>query len=130
MGEIKCLVSLYFCVCLSCIPRFVLGQQSALPLDKRVIEVTGMADTSFAPNEFTFKLVVRERFENKEKITVEQQEEKLKLEPGKAGFDVGKDFSVMEGGRSFMLQKGSRYNNIPSREFHLHVRDSSVLAAL
>ena len=48
--------------------------------EKRVIEVTGSAETMITPNEFTFKITLLERIEDKKKLTIEMQEAKLKEE--------------------------------------------------
>ena len=39
--------------------------------ERRIIEVTGSAETLIMPNEFTFKITLLERIENKQKITIE-----------------------------------------------------------
>lgn len=46
--------------------------------ERRVIEVSGSAERLITPNEFTFKIMLVERIENKQKITIEQQEASLR----------------------------------------------------
>ncbi len=56
--------------------------------DTRTIEVTGSAETLITPNEFTFRITLRERIENKQKVTIDQQEARLKDGLAKIGVDM------------------------------------------
>lgn len=46
--------------------------------DKPFIDVTGTAEKEVIPDEIFINIVIRERYVNREKITVEAQEDKLK----------------------------------------------------
>lgn len=64
--------------------------------EKRIIEVTGSAETLITPNEFTFKITLLERIENKQKLTIEMQETKLRDELTNLGVDVAKDLTIFD----------------------------------
>ena len=64
--------------------------------EKRIIEVTGSAETLITPNEFTFTITLVERVENKVKLTIEMQEAKLKEELTNLGVDVPKDLTIFD----------------------------------
>ena len=63
---------------------------------RRAVEVTGSAEMLIMPNEFTFKIVLTERIENKQKLTIEMQESNLKNELARLGVDVQKDLTVFD----------------------------------
>ncbi len=48
------------------------------PEERPYIEVTGRAENEVVPDEIYISIVIREKYVNKEKITIESQEEKLK----------------------------------------------------
>lgn len=46
--------------------------------EKSFIEVNGIAEQEIIPDQIYISIIIREKYENKEKITIESQEEKLK----------------------------------------------------
>lgn len=46
--------------------------------EKPFIEVNGVAEQEIIPDQIYISIIIREKYENKEKITIESQEEKLK----------------------------------------------------
>lgn len=46
--------------------------------EKPFIEVTGIAEQEIVPDQIYISIIIREKYENKEKVTIESQEEKLK----------------------------------------------------
>ena len=53
-------------------------QPAHYPENKAHIDVTGTAETEVVPDEIYVAIVIRERYEGREKISIESQEEKLK----------------------------------------------------
>lgn len=47
--------------------------------EKPFIEVTGIAEQEIVPDQIYISIIIREKYENKEKVTIESQEEKLKV---------------------------------------------------
>lgn len=52
------------------------------------IEVNGYAEMNVVPDEITIAIKIKERFKNKEKITIKQQEDSLKYYLAKEGLDL------------------------------------------
>lgn len=53
--------------------------QNQIPIEEKpFIEVNGVAQQEIIPDQIYISIIIREKYENKEKITIESQEEKLK----------------------------------------------------
>lgn len=53
--------------------------QNQTPVEEKpFIEVNGVAEQEIIPDQIYISIIIREKYENKEKITIESQEEKLK----------------------------------------------------
>lgn len=105
------------------------AQNDKTNVTERVIEVTGIAEMLISPNEFTFKVILNERFENKEKITIEKQEDKLKAELVNIGVDIQKDLTVLDMTSIFMTQKRKK-DVIGNKEYLLKIYDLSKIEKL
>ena len=90
--------------------------------DRRTIEVSGSAERLITPNEFTFKITLVERIENKQKITIEQQEASLRNELANIGVDVTKDLSIFDVSSTYFRQKKIR-DVLGTKDYRLKVRD-------
>jgi len=96
---------------------------------KRVIEVTGSAETLIMPNEFTFKITLVERIENKQKLTIEMQEAKLKQELANLGVDVSNDLTIFDLTSVYISRKKTR-DTLGSKDFRLKLRDLAKIEKL
>ena len=105
----------------------VTGQ--AVQPEPRVIEVSASAERWVTPDEFTFKITLLERIENKQKITIEQQETALRNELATIGVDVGKDLSVFDISSAYFRQKKVR-DVLSSKDYRLKLRDLNKIARL
>jgi uncharacterized protein YggE len=96
---------------------------------RRMIEVTGSAERLITPNEFTFKITLAERIENKQKITIEQQEASLRNELAKLGVDVAKDLSIYDISSRYFRQKKLK-DVLGTKDYSLKIRDLNQIARL
>lgn len=101
----------------------------AQPETRRVIEVSGSAETLITPDTFTFKVTVVERLEKKEKLTIEQQETSLRAELTKIGIDPTKDLSVFDISSNYIPRKRVR-DTLGTKDYRLKVRDVNKIAPL
>ena len=112
---------------------FILALLSTAPAqtktEKRSIEVTGSAEMFIMPNEFTFKIVLTERIENKQKLTIETQEANLKSELTKLGVDVQKDLTIYDLTSVYIARKRTR-DTLGSKVYSLKLRDLQKIEAL
>jgi len=97
--------------------------------ERRVIEVSGSAETLVTPNEFTFKVTLAERIENKQKISIEQQESNLRSELSKLGIDVSKDLSIYDISSTYFRQKKVK-DVLGTKDYRLKIRDLNKIAQL
>ena len=102
--------------------------QGAAP-EPRVIEVSASAERWITPDEFTFKVTLVERIENKQKITIEQQEAALRRELSALGVDVAKDLSIFDISSSYFRQKKIK-DVLGSKDYRLKLRDLNKIARL
>ena len=98
-------------------------------LEPRVIEVSGSAEKLITPNEFTFKITLNERIENKQKFTIEQQESSLRNELANLGVDVAKDLSIYDISSSYFRQKKIK-DVLGTKDYRLKIRDLNKIARL
>ena len=73
--------------------------------ERRVIEVSASAERWVTPDEFTFKITLLERMQNKQKITIEEQETALRNELTALGVDVAKDLTIYDITSTYFRQK-------------------------
>ena len=123
--KLSIFITLFFLV----ISITLFAQNDKTNVTERVIEVTGIAEMLISPNEFTFKVILNERFENKEKITIEKQEDKLKAELVNIGVDIQKDLTVLDMTSIFMTQKRKK-DVIGNKEYLLKIYDLSKIEKL
>jgi uncharacterized protein YggE len=104
----------------------VLAQDKPQP---RVIEVSGSAERYITPDVFTFKITLAERLENKQKITIEQQEAALRNELTKLGVDVAADLSIFDISSTYFRQRKIK-DVLGTKDYRLKLRDLNKIANL
>jgi uncharacterized protein YggE len=97
--------------------------------EPRVIEVSGSAERLITPDLFTFKITLSERMENKQKITMEQQEAALREELAKLGVDVAKDLSIYDISSTYFRQKRVK-DVLGTKGYRLKINDLNKIARL
>lgn len=115
-----------FLILISAISAFA---QTTAPDNRRLIEVTGSAETLITPNEFTFKITLFERVDGKKKLTIEDQEEALKRELAAIGVDVQKDLTVFDLSSVYVRQRRLK-DTLASKDYRLKVRDLEKVGKL
>jgi uncharacterized protein len=105
---------------LSSIVAGVFSQSIDNQILKNSISVSGSAEMEVVPNEIFVGIILRERLVNREKLSIESQEEKMKTELKNAGFDL-KNLSLADAGANFTRLRGSKRDVIASRRYTLKV---------
>lgn len=108
-------------------PAAVLGQNAVA--ERRVIEVTGSAETLVTPNEFTFKITLLERMEGKQKLTIETQEANLRRELSSIGVDVAKDLTIFDL-TSFYVARKKTKDTLGAKDYRLKLKDLGQIEKL
>jgi hypothetical protein len=89
----------------------------------RTIEVTGSAESLVTPNEFTFKITLVERLENKQKITIERQESQLRDGLTRIGIDPQKDLTVFDLRSNYVPVRRRNRDVLGTKDYRLKVTD-------
>jgi uncharacterized protein len=106
-----------------------LGVAAQEKMERRVIEVSGSAERLITPDEFTFRITLIERLENKQKVTIDQQETALRNELTKLGIDAAKDLSIYDISSTYFRQKKIK-DVLGSKDYRLKIRDLIKIAQL
>lgn len=114
---------------LLCIVVLVTAISSQEKPQPRVIEVSGSAERLITPDVFTFKLTLAERIENKQKVTIEQQEFSLRNELAKLGVDVVNDLSIFDISSTYFREKRVK-DVLGTKDYRLRLRDLNKIASL
>jgi uncharacterized protein YggE len=114
------------CVCIFAFAFNVAAQDKSQP---RVIEVSGSAERMVTPDVFTFKITLAERIENKQKVTIDQQEALLRNELAKLGVDVTKDLSIYDMSSAYFRQRKVK-DVLGTKDYRLKLRDLNKIASL
>lgn len=117
-------VSLYLLLTFS---LTVFGQTEKSHSDRNYIEVIGTAQKSIVPDEIYISIIIREREEGKEKITVEQQEIKLKEALSSIGVTL-KDLSLSDVDSDFIRLKRTKKGLYVTNRYVLKVSDAPTVS--
>lgn len=118
-----------YAIALFAILAITASAQTPAADNRRIIEVTGSAERLITPNEFTFKITLLERVENKKKITIEEQEETLKRELAAIGIDVQKDLTIYDLTSVYVRQRRMR-DTMAAKDYRLKVHDIEKVGKL
>ena len=95
--------------------------------EKPFIEVTGTAEKEIIPDEIYIGITLRERMVNKEKLTIETQEEKLKNALKEIGIDISKNLSVSDLNADYIRVRWRKKDVIAQKDYTLKVNDATTL---
>lgn len=121
MNKIKHLLTLLFL--LNTIITF--GQNTtSKPQELPYIEVTGTAEKEVIPDEIYISIVIREKYENRVKVTIENQEENLKAAILSIGID-GTNLSLSDANADYVKVKWQRKDVLTKKDFLLKVTNAT-----
>ena len=87
------------------------------------IEVTGSAEKEIVPDEIYIGITIREKYENKTKVTIEEQEEKLKTAVTSVGVNLANLF-VSDANADYVTVKWRTKDVLTKKEYLLKVGDA------
>lgn len=105
------------------LPSF--GQKPEIE-EKPYIDVIGTAEQEIVPDLIYIDITLREKYENKEKITIESQEEKLKVSLKEIGVDVG-NLSLSDANADYVRIRYKTKDVLTKKEYHLKVTNATTL---
>jgi uncharacterized protein len=102
----------------------IFGQSTTeKPCDQPYIEVNGTAEKEVIPDEIYIGIIVKEKYANKEKLTIEQQEDKLKLLIQSLNIDLA-NLVVSDADADYVRVNWQRKDVITKKNYSLKVSDA------
>lgn len=121
----KILYTLLTCASILCnLPSF--AQSKTESEEKPYIELNGRAEQEVIPNEIFISIVIRERYANKEKITIEAQEENLKTALKGLNIDLS-NLSLSDVNADYVKVKFRTKDVLTKKDFTLKVTDAKMV---
>lgn len=96
-------------------------------IKKPYIEVTGTAEMNIIPDEIYLSIFLSERIVNKEKITIDVLEEKMKNKLKEIGIDLNY-LSLSDANSDFIKVSWKRKDILTSKSYLLMVKDAATLS--
>jgi len=107
--------------------RVIFGQTKTP--DFPYIEVTGNAELSVVPDEITIAIKIKERFKNKEKVTIKQQEDSLKYYIAKEDLDLN-NLSLSNSNSDYVQISWSRKATLTETNYLFKASDAVQVAKI
>lgn len=93
---------------------------------RNFIDVTGTSETEIVPDEIFVTIIIKERFEGKEKVTLEKQETDLKAALSELGIALS-NLSLNDANADYRKVKAGKKDLIAQKSFLLKLNDVSSL---
>ena len=102
------------------------GQTKVDCEEEPYIEVTGSADQEVTPDEIYINIIIREKYVNKEKVTIESQEEKLKTYLKDIGVDI-KNLYLSDANADYVKVKWRTKDVLTKKDYTLKVSSATTV---
>jgi uncharacterized protein YggE len=102
------------------------GQTKVDCEEEPYIEVTGSADQEVTPDEIYINIIIREKYVNKEKVTIESQEEKLKTYLKDIGVDI-KNLYLSDANADYVKVKWRTKDVLTKKDYTLKVSTATTV---
>ena len=94
--------------------------------ERPYIEVTGTAEREVIPDEIYVEIVILEKYVNKVKVTIEEQETKLKAALQAVGIDL-EDLAVSNTNANYVKVRWQKKDVVTKKSYNLKVADANTL---
>jgi uncharacterized protein len=112
---------------LAILPFYSWSQEPATGKETPAIEVVGTSEIEIIPDEIFIAFTLKERFEGKTKIDIENQEKELKKRLIKLEIDL-KDLQLADASSDFIKIKRKKSDVIASKNYILKVKTTTEIA--
>jgi len=109
------------------LPLLAMSQESLSGKETPSIEVVGTGEMEIVPDQIYISFTLKERFEGKTKIRLEDQEKDMKKKLDKLGIDL-KDLQLADATSDFITIKRKKKDVIASKDYILMVSTTGTLA--
>lgn len=90
------------------------------------IEVVGTAEKEVIPDEIYIAIVIREKYENKVKVTIEDQEEKLKVALTSIGINIS-NLTLSDANADYVKVKWQKKDVLTKKDYLLKVTNATTV---
>ena len=105
----------------------IFGQnQSNKPEEQAYIEVTGTAELEVIPDEIYIEIIIKERIENRTKVSIDEQEKNLKTAIKTLGIDMS-NFYLSDANADYMKIRWQKKDVWTKKEYILKVSDAKTV---
>jgi len=94
--------------------------------DQPYIEVVGVAENEIIPDEIYIEILIRERYINKEKVSIEEQEDKLKSAVKSLAIDP-KDLYLSDANADYLKVRWQKKDVLTKKEYTLKVSNATTV---
>ncbi len=108
------------------LPLLVMSQENVAGKETPSIEVVGTGEMEIVPDQIYISFTLKERFEGKTKIGLEDQEKEMKKSLIKLGIDL-KDLQLADAASDFITIKRKKKDVIASKDYLLLVSTTGTL---
>jgi hypothetical protein len=96
------------------------------PCDQPYIEVTGTAEKEVIPDEIYIGITIKEKYVNREKITIEAQEEKLRLLIQSLNIDLS-NLTISDADADYVRVSWQKKDILTKKNYSLKVSDATTI---
>ncbi len=123
MNKIKQLLTMAFLMT----TIFAFGQNNASKTEEQpYIEVTGIAENEVVPDEIYIGIIIREKYVNKVKVTIEEQEEKLKTAIKLLGIDLT-NLYLSDANADYVKVRWQKKDVLTKKDYTLKVTNATTV---
>jgi len=112
---------------ISVLPLLSMSQEAISVKETPYIEVVGTGEMEIIPDQIYISFTLKERFEGKKKIEIEDQEKEMKKRLMKLNIDL-KDLQLADANSDFIKIKRKKTDVISSKDYLLKVTTTGTLA--
>jgi len=109
------------------LPLLAMSQENTTGKETPYIEVVGTGEMEIIPDQIYISFTLKERFEGKKKIELEDQEKEMKKRLMKLDIDL-KDLQLADANSDFITIKRKKTDVIASKDYLLKVSTTGTLA--
>ena len=103
------------------------GQAGDPKIENNYIEVTGYSEMQVIPDEIYIGITIRERYDGREKITIDSIEKDLKAKLAKLGIDP-KNLTLSDANSDFVKVQWAKKNVLTTKDYDLKVATASEVS--
>jgi uncharacterized protein YggE len=115
-------VYLFTFLCVACFSGI---SQTEKEIGLPYIEVNGAAELNVIPDQIFITITIKEKYDNKEKVSIESQEEKLKVSLKEINVDIA-NLSLTDANAIYMKVKFKTKDVLTSKRYLLKVTDATT----